>query len=84
MAYIGICIPSTIDGYTTSFNFFYVEASIRLETTSRKTQPHMAQSHWIVSKTTEHRSFLPVERGSVSRTLASIVDTATLKKSMPW
>jgi len=45
MAYIGICIPSTIDGYTTSFNFFYVEASIRLETTSRKTQPHMAQSH---------------------------------------
>jgi len=28
-----------------------------LETTSRKTQPHVAHSHWIGSETTEHRSF---------------------------
>jgi len=36
-------------------------ASIRLETTSRKTQPHVARSHWIRSETTQHRSFLRVE-----------------------
>jgi len=46
------------------------QASIRLETTSRKTQLHVAQSHWIGSETTEHRSFLHVEEGSLSRTLA--------------
>ena len=34
------------------------QASIRLETTSRKTQPHVAQSQWIGSETTEHRPFL--------------------------
>jgi len=37
---------------------------------SRKTQPHVAQSHWIGSETTEDRSFLRVEEGSLSRTLA--------------
>ena len=37
------------------------QASIRLQTTSRKTKPHVAQSHWIGSETTEHRSFLCVE-----------------------
>ena len=42
------------------------QASIRLETT----QLHVAQSHWIGSETTEHSSFLRVEEGSVSRTLA--------------
>jgi len=47
-----------------------MQASITLETTSRKTQPHVAQSHWIGSETTEHRSFLCVEEGSLSRTLA--------------
>ena len=45
------------------------QASIRLETTSRKNQPHAAQSHWIGSETTEHRSFLRMEEGSSSRTL---------------
>jgi len=45
------------------------QASIRLETTSRKTQPHVAQSHRIGSETTEHRSFLRVEEGSLSGTL---------------
>ena len=57
-----------------------VQASIRLETTSRKTQPHVAQSHWSGSKITEHRSFLHVEEGSLSRTL----NVAMLKESMPW
>ena len=46
------------------------QASIRLETISRKTQPHVAQIHWIGSETTEHRSFLRAEEGSLSRTLA--------------
>ena len=46
------------------------QASIRLETASRKTQLHVAQSHWLGSETTEHRSFLHVEEGSLSRTLA--------------
>ena len=48
------------------------QASIRLETTSKKTQPYVAQSHWTGSETTEHRPFLyiRVEEGSLSRTLA--------------
>jgi len=45
-------------------------ASIRLETTSRKTQLHVAQSHWIGSETAEHWSFLCVEESSPSRTPA--------------
>ena len=46
------------------------QASTRLETTSRKTQPDVAPSHCIGSETTEHRSFLRVEEGSLSRRLA--------------
>ena len=38
--------------------------------TSRNTQPHVAQSHWTRSETTEHRAFLCVEEDSLSRTLA--------------
>ena len=45
-------------------------ASIRLETTSRKTQLHVAQNHWIGSETAEHWSFLCVEESSLSRTPA--------------
>jgi len=45
-------------------------ASIKLETTSRKIQPHVAQSRWIGSETTEHQSFLYVEEGSLPRTLS--------------
>ena len=44
------------------------QASIWLETTSRQTQPHVAQSHWIRSETTEHRSFLHMEEGSRKNT----------------
>jgi len=44
------------------------QASIRLETTSRKTQPHVAQSHCIGSETTEHRSFLCGRRQSLENT----------------
>jgi len=36
---------------------------------------HMAHSHWIRSETTEHRSFLRLEEGSLSRTLAFTVIT---------
>ena len=46
------------------------QASIRLEMTPRNTQPHVAQSHWIRSETTEHRSFLCMEEDNLSRTLA--------------
>ena len=46
------------------------QVSIRLKTTSRKTQPHVARSHWIGSETTEHRSFRCMAEGSLSRTLA--------------
>ena len=53
--------------------------STRLETTSRQTQPHVAQSHWIRYETTEHRTFLRVEEDSLSRTLA--LDMATLNNS---
>jgi len=38
-------------------------ASIRLETTSRKTQPHMAQSHSTGSEIAEHQSFLHENTG---------------------
>jgi len=45
------------------------QASIRLETTSRKTQPHVAHSHSIGSQTTEHRSFLVfMEESSLENT----------------
>jgi len=55
-----------------SFTTVYcnLQASVRLETTSRKTQPHVAHSHWIGSETIEHRSFLRVEEVGISRTLA--------------
>jgi len=53
--------------------------------TSRKTQPHVAQNHWIGSETDEHRSFQRVEEGSLSTTLAFDCGTwIHSKKSMPW
>jgi len=36
---------------------------------TRKTLPHMAHSHWIQPKTTEHQSLLQVKEGNLSRIL---------------
>jgi len=41
-----------------------------LETISRKTQSHVAQGHWVRSETIKHWSFLHMEDGILSRTLA--------------
>ena len=46
------------------------QALVRWETTPRETQLCMAQSHWICSETTEHRSFLHVEECFLLRSLA--------------
>ena len=56
-----------------------------METTSRKTQPHMAQSHWIRSETYEQLNLGPsyVWKKTASQYRSSTVDMATLKKSMP-
>jgi len=56
--------------YTKHLKYAGTSVSTVMETTSRKSQPHMAQSHWIGSETTEYRPFLHVEEGSPMRTMA--------------
>jgi len=54
---------------------------------AQETPPRAALSHWIRSETTEHRTFLCMEVGSLSRTLVppwDWYDTVMLKKSVPW
>ena len=84
MAYIGICIPSTIDGYTTSFNFFTWKPL-----SDRKRPPGRPNHTWLRAIESYPRplnigpSYVWKEAASREH-WRSIVDTATLKKSMPW
>ena len=82
MAYIGICIPSTIDGYTTSFIFFTWKPL-----SDWKRPPGRPNHTWLRAIESYPRPLnigpsYPWKKPATRERWRSIVDTATLKKSM--
>ena len=60
-----------------------IELEISYGLEHRLDQPHVSQSHWIRSEKNDHRFFLCMEEGSLSRTLTFDCGQAMLQMSMP-